>query len=188
MKFVRIFEPYLYSVIYDDESLDKYSDLFDKWTDLQFVAEFVGRYENSINYGIFKISNKFEAVDAIIDEAYDFETYLLELSENAQNGLKPDFNSIFEPLDGPFKDIYEYTPMKSYGSDKPSFLRMYAIKIDDCFVVVDGGIKLAKKIQDSPDLKDHVISNIIKARKYLKECGIFDSDDLDNLIDYDDED
>ena len=69
--------------------------------------------------------------------------------------------------------------MKSYGLDRPSFLRIYAIKLtDNTYLITGGGIKLADKIQNSPDIKDHVIQNIKRVRAYLRENGILDSDDI----------
>ena len=63
--------------------------------------------------------------------------------------------------------------------EEPSFLRIYAIKIaSNCYLIVDGGIKLTKKIQDAPELKDHVFKNIDKVIDYLQKTGIIDGEDL----------
>jgi hypothetical protein len=37
---------------------------------------------------------------------------------------------------------------------------------------------LADTIQNSPDLKEHVIQNIDRVRRFLKENGITDNDDM----------
>ena len=75
--------------------------------------------------------------------------------------------------------VYEYIPMKSYGPGRPSFLRIYAIKLkNNLYVITGGGIKLADTIQNSPDLKDHVIKNIDKVRAWLKDIGIIDEQDI----------
>ena len=64
--------------------------------------------------------------------------------------------------------------MKSYGTGRPSFLRMYAIKLkNNLYVITGGGIKLADTIQDSPDLQ-----NIDKVRAWLIQNGIIDEQDL----------
>ena len=69
--------------------------------------------------------------------------------------------------------------MKSYGTGRPSFLRMYAIKLkSNLYVITGGGIKLADKIQDSPDLQKHVLQNIDKVRTWLIQNGIIDAQDL----------
>lgn len=69
--------------------------------------------------------------------------------------------------------------MKSYGPIRPSLLRMYAIRFaSNMYLITGGGIKLADTIQNSPDLKDHVLQNIDKVRSWLKAKGIYDSDDI----------
>lgn len=69
--------------------------------------------------------------------------------------------------------------MKSYGIVRPSLLRMYAIKLDpNSYLITGGGIKLGDTIQNSPDLKDHVLQNIDKVKTWLKQNGISDSNDL----------
>lgn len=70
--------------------------------------------------------------------------------------------------------------MKSYGPNSPSLLRMYAIKMEDnVYLITGGGIKLADTIQNSPGLKDHVLQNIDRVKRYLKEEGIIDSEDME---------
>ena len=69
--------------------------------------------------------------------------------------------------------------MKSYGTIRPSLLRMYAIRLGtNMYLITGGGIKLADKIQNSPDLKEHALQNIDKVRRWLKAEGIYDSDDI----------
>lgn len=56
---------------------------------------------------------------------------------------------------------------------------MYAIKLDsNSYLITGGGIKLGDTIQNSPDLKDHVLQNIDKVKAWLKQNGISDSNDL----------
>ena len=70
--------------------------------------------------------------------------------------------------------------MNYYGTRRPSLIRLYAIKVDDnCFVITGGGIKLGATIQESPDLKDHVLLEIKIVREYLKTNSIFDSNDIE---------
>lgn len=48
------------------------------------------------------------------------------------------------------------------------------------YLITGGGIKLADTIQNSPDLKDHILQDIDLVRDYLKRNGIMDSDDIEN--------
>lgn len=96
-------------------------------------------------------------------------------------GRKPDFDGHFKYLGGKYKYMLEYEPMKSYGTESPSLIRLYAVKQGtNTYLVTGGGIKLADTIQNSPGLQDHVIKNIDRVRTYLKANGIMDSDDLED--------
>ena len=69
--------------------------------------------------------------------------------------------------------------MKAYGKNKHTFLRLYAIKLgQNCYLIVYGGLKLGRAVQDSPILKDNVIRKIDWALYYLKQEGIYDGDAL----------
>ena len=47
------------------------------------------------------------------------------------------------------------------------------------YLITGGGIKLADTIQNSPDLKEHVLQNIDKVREFLQANGIMDSEDME---------
>ena len=70
-------------------------------------------------------------------------------------------------------------PVKGYGVMDSTFLRLYAIRLDkNCYLLVYGGIKLNKTIQDSPILRDNVFQKMDMVRSYLVEEGILDIDDI----------
>ena len=121
-----------------------------------------------------------KAAATVRNEANDLNDLLYNLYENSFYGEKPDFDSHFKFLDGKkYRDVLEYIPMKSYGTNNPSFLRIYAIKLNNNqYVITGGGIKLADSIQDSPDLKNHVIQNIDRVRAWLISNGIMDEEDI----------
>lgn len=91
-----------------------------------------------------------------------------------------------EPLDEyhrVFRDKYIYEwkliPMKGYGTGKPTFIRLYAIRMEEnCYLMVYGGLKLADTIQNSPVLKTEVFKRIDQTLAYLKREGITKQEDL----------
>ena len=114
------------------------------------------------------IPNIESATRQAIKEAEELEIFLEELALNSENNEIPDLDSHFKYLDGEFKNVYEYTPVKSYGPGRPSLLRLYAIKLaPNKYVITGGGIKLGDKIQTSPGIKDFVLKDIRRVRKYL---------------------
>lgn len=183
MEIVQIYkEPYIFSIKYDDEDENEFDRLFDQWNDMGYVAQFFDLYQDYLKTPFWQNAlQPEEAARQVIQEAADLEDLFDELYQNTLNGEEADFDSHFCFLDGKYKCEFDRPPMKSYGTRRPSFLRIYAIKMqDNTYLITGGGIKLAEKIQDSPELKDHVLSNIDKVRKFLIENGIMDSDDLKN--------
>lgn len=180
MEIIDIFAPYLYSVQYDENDIDEYHRLFQEWNDKTFVSDFLEANEKLLNGSTWKDTPSPEAAALKISrEAEELEEKFHELKNNANGNKKPDFDSHFDYLDGEYKFVYELCPMKSYGTETPSFLRIYAIKLDaNCYLITGGGIKLNKKIQNSPGLKDHVIKNIDKVLMWMKQNGIMGSDDV----------
>jgi hypothetical protein len=91
-----------------------------------------------------------------------------------------------EPLDEyhrVFRDKYIYEwkliPMKGYGTGKPTFIRLYAIRMEEnCYLMVYGGLKSADTIQNSPVLKTEVFKRIDQTLAYLKREGITEQEDL----------
>lgn len=180
MKIEPIYEPYIYSIHYDGQDECEFYRLQDQWNDVEYVVDFFTLNKELLKNDVWvKTPEPESAARKLINDANDLIHYFDELNENTAKGLKPDFDSHFHYLDGEFNYIMEYIPMKSYGLDRPSFLRIYAIKLtDNTYLITGGGIKLADKIQNSPDIKDHVIQNIKRVRAYLRENGILDSDDI----------
>lgn len=181
MNIEAIYEPYIYSVKYDDQAVNEYDRLLDAWNDMSYVVDFFERYQSELNNPIWPkyLKEPVAAAKCARDEAIDLEKLFDQLYQNTLDGKQPDFDSHFKFLDGDFKYVTECVPMKSYGTNKPSFLRIYAIKLQsNTFLITGGGIKLAKKIQDAPELQNHVMRNIKKVREWLISNNIADAEDL----------
>lgn len=169
----------LYTVHYDNEEDDEYSRLFNQWSDLNYLEDFLYEHRQYLDSDFwtsigYSSSDWDLAANEIIDEAEALENYIDDLTNNGE------LDSYFTPLDGNFKYLYEILPVKGYGKGTPpSFIRLYAIKLkDNAYVIVYGGIKLSDKIQTSPDLKDNVFHKIDIVLAYMKQHGIIDSSDI----------
>ena len=179
MEIEEIYKPYIYSIKYDDQEYCEFDRLFDAWNDMTEVVDFMRSHQEYLNNPIWGQTYTPEsAARKVRDEANELDDLFYRLSENTSDGEQPDYDSHFKYLDGKYQ-VYEYIPMKSYGTGKPSFLRMYAIKLkNNLYVITGGGIKLADTIQNSPDLQKHVLQNIDKVRTWLIQNGIIDEQDL----------
>ncbi len=175
-----IFPPYIYSIHYDAEEDNEYDRLFDAWNDPEYVTGFMCDNQDYLQSDTWiQIQNPEDAAKQVMSEAEELENQFEALADNSDNGTKPDFDSLFHYLEGKYKYELEIAAMKSYGPYRPSLLRMYAIRMKpNCYLITGGGIKLAKKIQDSPELKDHALQNIDRVKDYLLRNGISDSNDI----------
>lgn len=181
MEIIDIYPPYIYSIHYDDEEDCEYDRLFQLWNDVGYVVSFMTKNEAYLQSPIWeRIPEPEEAARQVLTEANELEIYFDTLNDNVSQGKKPDFDSHFKLLNGrKYEFELEYLPMKSYGLERPSLLRMYAIKLKpNIYIITGGGIKLTDSIQNSPDLQDHVLPNIDKVREFLKSNCIMDADDL----------
>jgi len=180
MQIVAIYPPHIYSIQYDGRTENEYDRLLDQWNDVDVVLAFMEANKLYLISDVWKQTPTPEtATWKVLREAEQLEDLFETLSANTQNGEKPDFDSHFRYLEGKYKYVMEYQPVKSYGTESPSMLRIYAIKMaDNTYLITGGGIKLADTIQNSPDLRDHVLQDIDTVRAWLKANGIMDSDDM----------
>lgn len=184
MEIVEIYKDWLYSISFDEEDLNEYQRVFREWHDLDYLVNFFSENKDSVNTDFWKNAgldpdSPDKSAERVIDEADSLETYISQLVANCSNGIKPDFDEYFHFLGGKYKCLWSLEPVKSYGTDSPSLLRLYAIKIDaNCYLIVYGGIKLGETIQNSPVLKDKVFNKIDSVLSFLKANGITDSEDI----------
>lgn len=184
MEIVEIYKDWLYSISFDEEDLNEYHRVFRQWHDLDYLINFFSDNKDFItsNFWInagLDPGNPEKSAERVIEEADNLETYISQLVENCSNGAKPDFDDYFHFLGGKYKCLWSLEPVKSYGVNTPSLLRLYAIKLDaNCYLIVYGGIKLSDTIQNSPELKDKVFNKIDLVLNFLRSNGIADSDDI----------
>lgn len=181
MSIEEIYPPYVYSIHYDGNDYNEFDRLFCQWNDVSYIFSFMEENLSYLKADVWsRVPAPEDATRQVLEEAETLEKLFEQLYQNTTEGIIPDFDSHFQYLDGKYKYELVQPPMKSYGPNSPSLLRMYAIKMEDnVYLITGGGIKLADTIQNSPGLKDHVLQNIDRVKRYLKEEGIIDSEDME---------
>ena len=180
MDFVKILaDGRLWAVRYDGETVNCFDRLFDQWYDMTWLRDFFNENLDDLA-SYFKITNVYQAVMETIEEAERLECVMLDISPEA------DLDTLFMHLENS-----RYTEMflgkekaKGSGQDHhPSWLRIYAIKIEPGIYLVTGGaIKLTATMSE----RSHTMAELAKlesVRNYLIDNGVFD---IEGLIDYTD--
>lgn len=181
MEIIEIYPNHLYAMQYEDGEENEFDRLLDEWNDIEKVVNFMDKNKIYLsNKEIWGAElNTEDAAKRVRIEAEEMEDLFDILNMNTIKGRKPDFDSHFRELNGKYVYELNYIPMKSYGVENPSMLRLYAIKLKkNLYIITGGGIKLSDSIQNSPGLKDHVIKNIDRTRQFLKANGINDTEDI----------
>lgn len=178
MEIVEICAPYLYSIRYDTEQIE-FNKLFQEWEDVEWLLSFFEIHSSEMAFEFWGNFTDPEVASArTLEEAYDLEALIKQLLYNTRNNSDPNLDSFFKPLGGEYAYIWDYLPVKAYGTSSPSLLRLYAIKLSpNCYIVTGGGVKYCKKMENSPELKEE-LKKINQVRTFLIENAIIDSEDI----------
>jgi hypothetical protein len=185
----EVLDGVLYSAVYDEpeyEEVPEFRRLLDQWNDREFLVKYFIRNKEKLQTPFWNkvINNDPEvevevtgAVEITIDEAAKFGKEILDLA-NGHNGRTLD--DIFIPLHKEFRKESEKHEFKAYGICETSWLRFYAIKIEDIYFITGGGIKLTEKMEDSEGL-DLELQKLKKVYDYLFNDPDIDPDLLEIL-------
>ncbi len=183
MEIVSIYPDILFAVKFDEKDHNEYEKAFSLWRDLDYLVEFFDENRHLLETDFWR--NAVSSTDSedlaqrVVDESFDFEKSIKEIAVNTVNKETPDFDDFFQELGGQYKFLREHVPHKSYGTATPTMLRLYAIRVNaNCYVVLHGGIKLTKKIQDTPQLSKELFPKIDNVLRFFKANGIIDTEDL----------
>lgn len=164
----------LYSVQYDTELLNEFAKCFELWNDPIYLREFFEQHQEDLNNKFWNGITIEEAIIKTREDARLFEEELLYIAETGKTDRYETLSTLFEPLSkGVIDENLEKD--KAKGMKRPSWLRIYAIRIEaNIFVVCGGSIKLTPTMNE----RDHLILELDKlefTRNYLQD------EDDDNL-------
>lgn len=166
MEISSTFVPHLYTFHYSNEDSDELERVFDEWDDPVYLFDFFtdNKVDLKNNYTVE------EAIEKTKTDLKHFRNKLLELESDPRK-----LNLFFQNLHN-----QEYkAKILSDQKAKQSWLRLYAIKIDDSeqpmFVITGGMIKLTHLMEDRP----HGLierNKIKRCKDFLKNNGVIDTD------------
>lgn len=183
MKITEIYPNNLFAVHFDEKNQNEYESAFTLWQDLDYLINYFSANSSLLESDFWKsvpIPTDYEDLAInVVNESFDLQKYIQEIATNTSNGEGNDFDSFFQELGGKYKNLRQYIPQKAYGTNTPTMLRLYAIRIEkNCYLIVHGGIKLTKEIHDTPTLRDELFVKIDNVLQFLRANGILDKEDL----------
>jgi hypothetical protein len=162
MKIVSIFEDQLnlFAFRYDGEKMNELQRLLTLWNNTAYLYEFVKNHKSDVPKKVPIPTLVFQ----LIENANDIDDTLNEISNNPKRSLE----EFFKPLDNQEYRIVELSKQKG----RKSFLRLFAIKIDNnCFVITGGAIKFHHLNKDRLHTQKEM-QKIDSCRNYLKDNGV----------------
>ena len=174
-----IIEDSLYAIKYKDTEDNEFSQLFEDWSDIEFLESFFEEHKQDLQSGFYKDILIEDAIEQTLVEAEGLEQLIKEIAEKGKSDNYQNLQTLFKPLNN--KDEYpipSYQKTKASGSARNSWLRMYAIRLEaNTFVITGGAIKLTKTMNE----RTHLLKELEKlksVKQALIEEGIIESDSL----------
>lgn len=187
MRIKAVYSPNLFAIKFDGKKDNAYDEAFNQWNDLDYLSRFFESKAKDLEESFWKAFNlpsePEDLAELVINDADNLEKYIETLAKNSLKGKKPDFDDLFEALGGKYQYMFQLTPMKAYGREYPTFLRLYSIKMaSNCYIVVCGALKTTHTIQDDPELTKELFKRIDLTLSFLRDNGIYDQEDTKNNV------
>lgn len=171
----------LTSVKFKGSKKNEFRILFDNWQDPVFLYKFFEENKSDLQSGFYGDITIDQAVKYTIEESEEMETYILHVAKTGQFDLHNTLHDlVFTPLHK-YDSAVHHLQSKTYGLTKPSWLRLYAIRIGlNHYVVSGGAIKLTETMNERTHLKRE-LRKLKLTQEYLKGIELFSGDDFDTV-------
>jgi len=156
----------LYSVQYDTEELNEFAKCFELWNDPIYLREFFEQHKKDLDNEFWNGITIEGAIIKTREDAKLFEEELLNVAETGKTIRLETLSTLFEPLSTGV--IEDFEKDKAKGLIRPSWLRIYAIRIEANLFVISGG---AIKLTSTMNKTNHLLLELDKleiTRNYLQ--------------------
>ena len=179
MDFVRILDDdRLWAVKYEGEETNCFDSLFSQWNDMNWLKAFFKDNLSDLS-SFFRITDVYQAVLETMEEASRLECLMLDICPDSN------LDTLFRHLENErFAEmVLGREKAKGEGTKgRPSWLRIYAIKVGSGIYLVTGGaIKLTATMSE----RSHTLAELAKlerVRNHLIDNGVFDLEGLNDLV------
>ena len=157
----------LWAVRYDNEPDNCFDSLFAKWYDMSWLRAFFQENITDLS-AYFKITDVYQAVMETLQEAKVLQCLMLDISPQAN------LDELFRHLENSRYSEMSLGKEKAKGNGlgyRPSWLRIYAIKMDKgAYLITGGAIKLTATMSERPHTLAE-LAQLEQVRNKLIELG-----------------
>ncbi|MCH2084691.1 MAG: hypothetical protein MK226_20060 [Saprospiraceae bacterium] len=184
MNIVTIIKESLYAVQYDKDKIyeSEFEKVIDSWQDAIFLEEFFELHKDDLYSGFWGDISIEDAILRTREEAIKLEEKIIDIAEIGKTDRFQTLSTLFQPLYNNPTKTEPFEKNKVKGHHQPSWLRIYALRIDqNCFLITGGAIKLTPNMNE----RDHLLQELEKlkmVKNYICDEDNFDDADFFEMI------
>ena len=164
---------------------NEFDRIFNNWNDVEYLEAFFEENKTDLQKEFYHYISIEDAIKITLDEAEKLERLLKDVAEKGETDRYENLQTLFKPLNKSDETKYpipEYQKSKLYGERHKSWLRIYALRIDEnLFFITGGAIKLTETMNE----REHLLNELEKlniVKKFLIDNEIIDTDNLIEFI------
>lgn len=147
----------LFSIRFDHEPTDEFSRLFNSWQDVEYLEAFFEDHQEDLDLKFWRGISIEDAISKTIRDARKLEQKLIQIAESGKTSKDETLTSFFKPLSNSTTKFSLFEKNKVTGLEHPSWLRIYAIRLEvNLFVISGGGIKLTQTMNEREHLRQEL--------------------------------
>lgn len=177
MKIIPIFASKLFACWNSDFNTDEFTLQFRNWNDTEQLFDFFTTNEMDLRKPIWYNMSIEKAIFKTLGDAALLENYL-------RNANEEQIEHKFRFLDDRQVRAQSLDKSKCYGMDRPSWLRLYGLRIEpQVYLITGGAIKLTHTMNE----RMHTNLELVKldqARNYLLKEGVIDKEGMNDLMEF----
>lgn len=193
MKLIETYSGMIWSACYEGENKDVFSKLYKKWTDSEYLTEYILSHRGFLKDNpFFNNMTEKEIIQNAGKEARSFFKSFTKFYWNEKNNEHPNFSDRFVFLNKPTEGKDDLK-RKMYGHPRDvnlmiSVLRLYAVKVPSskkdeppAYIITGGGIKLSDSMPQMKELNQEY-NRIETVQNWLALNKIADKEQLINHL------
>lgn len=179
MNFRRIFvDNFLHSTVFEKDGNDEFNHALDVWNDIAYLFDFFTENVNDLQGGFFGSITCNQAITQTRKDANDLALKIRFISQLDKEKQRKEIEKLFRPLD---EKLAQDLRTKAYGPARKSWLRLYAIKIEELIIITGSAIKLTATMEERPHTQAE-LDKLRRVKDFLAENGVCDADGFIEMV------